>query len=144
MMKSRESISFDILSKYRSVLMGLTILSIIYFHFTEDCVNSQYNLHPFIVNYKQYIGSCGVDIFLFLSGLGLYYSLKKDRNKREYFRKRFSRILIPYLLVAVPAWFVRDILIEKGGFVKYMKDLLFVSFFESGHVWFWYISKRKS
>lgn len=119
--------------------MGLTIISIIIFHYTEDCVNNSYNLKPIIINYKTYIGSCGVDIFLFLSGLGLYYSFKKNPNIKLFFKKRFSKILIPYLIVAIPAWFIKDILLLNTSWIQYFKDILFISFFESGIKWFWYI-----
>lgn len=131
--------SFDIISKHRTILMGITILSIIFFHYTEDCVNYKYNLAPIIVYYKKYIGSSGVDIFLFLSGLGLYYSFKKNQDLRVFFQKRFTRILIPYFIVSIPAWYIKDVLIENKNFVHYFKDLFFISFFESGRIWFWYI-----
>ena len=137
--KAKIELSFNIISKYRTILMGLAILSIIFFHYTEDCVNMKYNLKPLIVNYKMYIGSCGVDIFLFLSGLGLYYSFKKNPNIQSFFQKRFSRILVPYFLVATPAWFLKDIIILNLSISQFIKDLLFISFFENGYVWFWYI-----
>lgn len=119
--------------------MGLAILSIIFFHYTEDCVNMKYNLKPLIVNYKMYIGSCGVDIFLFLSGLGLYYSFKKNPDIQSFYKKRLSRVLVPYLFVAIPAWFFKDIIKLNLGIAQFVKDLLFISFFESGSKWFWYI-----
>ena len=133
------NLSFSIISKYRSFLMGLSILSIIFFHYTEDCVINSYNLKPLITYYKTYIGSCGVDIFLFLSGVGLYYSFKKKPDISSFFKKRFSRILIPYALVALPAWFIKDFLIDHSGAVQFLKDFLFITFFENGSKWFWYI-----
>lgn len=138
-MNKQIKLSFNVLSKYRTLLMGLTIISIIIFHYTEDCVKNSYNLKPIIVNYKTYIGSCGVDIFLFLSGLGLYYSFKKNPNIKQFFKKRFSKILIPYLIISIPAWYIKDILLLKTSWIQYFKDVLFISFFESGYKWFWYI-----
>lgn len=138
-MKKGYKLSFDVISKHRTILMGITILSIIFFHYTEDCVNYKYNLAPIIVYYKKYIGSSGVDIFLFLSGLGLYYSFKKNQNLGTFFKKRFTRILIPYFIVSIPAWYIKDFLIEDKGLVHFLKDLFFISFFESGRIWFWYI-----
>lgn len=131
--------SFDCISKHRSVLMGLAILSIIIFHFTEDCVNSGYNLFPLVKLYKAGVGSCGVDVFLFLSGLGLYYSFKKNSDIKTFYSKRFTRILIPYFCVAIPAWLINDIIIYGAGVKQALKDIFFISFFQSGTIWFWYI-----
>lgn len=58
----------SVLSQYRGALMGISIILIIVFHFTDDC-------HY----YWRYISSSSVDAFLFFSGLGLYYSMKKDQ-----------------------------------------------------------------
>lgn len=127
------------ISKHRTVLMGLAILCIMLFHFTEDCVNNSYNLFSFVELYKTYVGSCGVDVFLFLSGLGLYYSFKKNSDIKAFYSKRFTRILIPYFLVAIPAWIVNDMVISDLGFKQVFKDVLFISFFQNGTIWFWYI-----
>lgn len=50
--KEEKALTFQVISKYRTLLMGLAILSIIFFHYTEDCVSSGENFKPFIVNYK--------------------------------------------------------------------------------------------
>ena len=41
----------------------------------------------------------GVDIFLFLSGIGCYFSLTKSNNYFPWLKKRFIRIFIPYTIV---------------------------------------------
>lgn len=46
------------------------------------------------------IGNVGVDIFLLLSGIGLYYSY--ERSSAGFFKRRLSRVLIPHLIFAVP------------------------------------------
>lgn len=58
----------NIVSKYRSPLMGFAISWIIVYHYY--LVIQPINLSVFPVR----IGYGGVDIFLLLSGLGLYYS----------------------------------------------------------------------
>ena len=53
------------------------------------------------------LASVGVDIFLFVSGLGLWYSLKKLNDKsllrwggiKQWYIRRYKRILIPYLII---------------------------------------------
>lgn len=132
-------LSFNCISKHRGVLMGLTIISILIFHFTEDCVNNDYNLFSWVVNYKTYVGSCGVDIFLFLSGFGLYYSYKKNPDRKNFYQKRLIRILIPYALVALPSWIILDTILTNAGLKQALRDFLFLSFFTDGTKWFWYI-----
>ncbi len=119
--------------------MGVQILAIMLFHFTEDCALRDVHFSGFISKYYKYIGSSGVDIFLMLSGVGLYYSWKRNPDHRIFYKRRFMRLLIPYVLVAVPALLLQDIVASGKGWVCFLKDVTFVSFFESGRKWFWYI-----
>ena len=89
--------------------------------------------------FKQYIGSSGVDAFLFLSGFGCYYSFKKKPDIQSFYKRRFLKIIIPYVIVAVPAWFWRDFIHSGAGLATYFKDLFFVSFFNRHVIWYWYI-----
>lgn len=61
-----------LLSKWRSELMGLAAILIIVCHMPAHGVQMPHAISKLI----QY-GGLGVDIFLFLSGLGMSYSLKK-------------------------------------------------------------------
>lgn len=136
-MKKKEFL-INNLSRYRGVLMGVQIILIVVFHFTEDYVNSGGDARSVYLFYK-YIRSSGVDIFLLLSGLGLYYSWKRNSDLMAFYRKRFARILIPYFIVAIPAWGWRDLIFEKAGVIQFLKDITFVSLFEEGQTWIWYI-----
>ena len=59
-------ITCDLLSRQRTILMGLAMLSILFFHYTEDCYVNDVHFTGFIRVYTTYIGSAGVDLFLFL------------------------------------------------------------------------------
>lgn len=62
--------------------------------------NSTEHLLPFLA--IQQFGYTGVALFFFLSGYGLMESEKKHHlNLKEFLKKRFSRIYLPYLLVTV-------------------------------------------
>ena len=50
------------------------------------------------------IGFYGVDIFLFLSGLGVYYSLTKRPNVLGFYKARLVRILPAYIIVACASY----------------------------------------
>ncbi len=135
----KRTFSFEGLSKYRNVLMGLQILLLILFHFTEDCKLYDVRYDGFVYLFYKYIHSSGVDLFLMLSGLGLYFSWKKKPPVKAFYRKRFERILIPYAIVAVPAWLWLDIIYEKAGALSFLGDISFISFFFEEKRWFWYI-----
>lgn len=138
-MKKKKKITYEIISKYRTLLMGVAIISILIYHFTEDCFTSGHNYSGLIRIYKIVIGSSGVDIFLLLSGLGLYYSYKKNNKPKDFYLKRFKKVLVPYLIIALPALFIKDIMLEGGNILDVIKNITFISLFTNGTKWHWYI-----
>lgn len=70
---------YNILSKYRTELMGIAILWVMFFHLSIDINNR-------ILNLIKTIGYGGVDIFLMISGLGLYYAYKKNNNIKLFYK----------------------------------------------------------
>ena len=90
------------LSTFRTKLMGIAALMIIICH-----ANAYHVLLPGILVSIFRWGNIGVDIFFFLSGIGLFYSFNKySLNSNDkfltYYRRRFLRIFIPYFIVYVP------------------------------------------
>ena len=85
---------FDIISQYRSQIMGFAILWIMVFHFYKI-------VNPGFMSFPVSIGYGGVDIFLFVSGLGLYYSWQKQQNVKLYLIKRFVRVLPAFWIVVL-------------------------------------------
>lgn len=97
-MKNINRIQAMSFSKYRSELMGVaTVLVLIVHSFT--CRVSYF---PTILNTILSKSLVGVDIFLLLSGLGVYWSLYNDDNGKRFWLRRIERILPIYLpLVSV-------------------------------------------
>lgn len=79
------------ISTHRSELMGWSILWIMMLHFTFTQVKPL----GFIAQY----GFAGVDIFMLVSGLGLFFSLEKDSNLAHFYKKRLLRIFPTYFLL---------------------------------------------
>ena len=73
--------------------MGFAMLWVMLFH----CFNIHIS-QPVLYAFKA-IGYCGVDIFIVMSGLGQYVSLSKGGTLKDYYFRRFSRILPAYWLV---------------------------------------------
>lgn len=135
----KKRLTWDIISDYRGVLMGIAILAIIIFHYTDDCRMANINYSGWTLFYNKWISSSSVDTFLFLSGFGLYYSMKKKPDVRTFYKRRFIKILIPYLLIATPALIWRDLFFSDLGVKVFLKDISFITFFTEGKTWFWYI-----
>lgn len=77
------------LSRYRTELMGLSAVLILI------CHAYAYVELPEVVRYMLSLGNMGVDLFLFLSGMGMWYSLSKNRmggGKILVFRKVYKVI----------------------------------------------------
>lgn len=85
-------------SLFRSEMMGLAILWVMAFHLVskgKDFFDFGF-LNPILG-----IGYGGVDIFLFLSGLGLYYSYTKQPNSILFYKKRLIRIFPTYIIICI-------------------------------------------
>ena len=137
--KTRKRPTWDVISDYRGVLMGISIICIIIFHYVEDCGIYHVYKNGWVEFFRNYITSSSVDGFLFLSGFGLYYAMKKHPDISQFYKRRFTRILIPYFLIAIPALCWNDFLFDKTGVKAFFSDLSFYSFFTRGMSWFWYI-----
>lgn len=77
------------ISMYRDELKGLAILWVVLFH-------AQLGLSGILYDVQK-IGYGGVDIFFFLTGFGLYYSLNQSSDLKGYYARRMHRIMPAYL-----------------------------------------------
>lgn len=88
-------LNYKLISTYRTQLMGLAILWVMLYHSTMD-VSSV----PILGTLQDY-GYGGVDIFLLLSGLGLYYACRGNVSTVTFYQRRLQRILPTYLPVVL-------------------------------------------
>lgn len=137
------------ISQFRNELFGISILMIIFFHFSADFTGAVQHgtvdpsQHPvwstLVLYYCRYIGSIGVEIFVFLSGMGLYYSFSKNHDIKRFYQKRYARILIPYVPVALIFWAIKDLYCHHTGLETFFKDLSFYSLVSRGVHTIWFI-----
>ncbi len=130
----KSPIDWGMISKYRSEIMGVSVLWIWLFHFYGDLPKMFPD--PVVGFIKS--GNVGVEIFLFVSGVGLFFSYQKERNLKAFFRKRYVRILVPYFFLAGAFFLWRDIFLSEDPLV-FFKNLTQWSFFETGEGNFWYV-----
>ena len=143
--------NYSILSKYRGELMGLAIIFIVLFHVLMPRSNFFFPLRR--------LGNVGVDMFLFVSGMGLWFSWTRSRlgkssdgnggmplgkALKQFFSRRYQRVY--------PAWFIVASVFYIGSYIKnphggYSPDIpnlianvLFNwSFWRADDLTFWYV-----
>ncbi|WP_308859946.1 acyltransferase family protein [Lactobacillus delbrueckii] len=119
-------------------MFGLSIIGIMVFHYFEH-IRSAHLLLESEQFWDYYIGSTGVDFFLFLSGMGLFYSLTKNDDICQFYKKRLVRILPAYLLVSMPFFAWRDFIHLHTGILTFIRDLLFLNFIDHADTTYWFI-----
>ena len=77
--------------------------------------------------------------FLFLSGFGLFYSFCKCKSIKEFYKKRFLRIVPIYLIIAIPWYFYVDVINNNKDWLLYIGDISTLSFLYHGDRGHWYI-----
>lgn len=77
---------------FRNAWLGFAMLWVILIH-------TPFNLGP--LNYLRAIGCGGVDICIFASGIGCFYSLSKDGNAGSFMVRRLKRLAPAYILFIV-------------------------------------------
>jgi peptidoglycan/LPS O-acetylase OafA/YrhL len=80
------------ISRFRKPLMGLAIVFVMLFHIQMDKSNFMYSVTR--------CGNVGVDIFLFLSGIGLWYSWNKNPSLKHFYHRRFWRVFPEFFTMA--------------------------------------------
>lgn len=115
------------ISTFRSELMGWAIVWIMMLHFTF----TQIKPLGFIAQY----GFAGVEIFMFVSGLGLFFSLDKDSNIGHFYRRRLLRIFPTYFLLGIFA----SIFLFHDNIFNYIYRYSTIGFWTGGPYWEWYV-----
>lgn len=119
---SNNKISYiEKLSHGRTFLMGLAMISIMLFHqvWVKDLV-----MHGF-----RFCGNMGVDIFFFVSGFGIAFSLDKHTTK-EFYKRRLLRLMPLCFFVGIIkyiwSWFDPDLSSHLGWRIIIGFDLWFI------------------
>lgn len=124
-----KTLDLNCISKYRLELMGISTLMILLCHAPAHIHNM-----PHLLSAALAACAYGVDLFLFLSGMGLWYSLSKIDIKKgllHWYRKRYIRLLLPCLIVQV-------LFITKQDFLHHVLFFTGVFFFTKGDG-FWFV-----
>ena len=116
------------LSTYRSELMGWAILWIMMLHFGFHSVTP--------LGFVSQYGFAGVEIFLFVSGLGIYCSLDRDSRLPSFYRKRALRIFPAYCFLCIFA----SLLVYGDDIMTWLYRCTTIGFWTGGTIYFgWYV-----
>ena len=131
----------DIVSKHRSSIYGLAILWVVIFHGTAiDKVDYTFG-HQHLLGWLQSIisvGNVGVDVFLLLSGVCLYFSFCKKQDAYGFMKKRIARIVPPVLIIYGVYWLVYCI--AKGQIAGFIGRVTLLQFWFTGDQTIWFVS----
>lgn len=100
------------ISRYRGELMGMAMIFIILFHVSLPQSDMFFGLRR--------MGNIGVDMFLFLSGIGLWFSWTKNPSCKHFFKRRYLRIYPTWLVMASLYYIPRF----RGGDIMAWIDLI--------------------
>lgn len=133
--------NFEVISTYRNEIYGLSIFWVMLFHICEShyfpvlADNAVYNKLMVILG----MGNMGVDIFLFLSGICLYFSFTKKPDIYAFIKKRITRIMYPICLTSMLLW-IRYLVMHRISIWGFVNRLFLIQYWIDGDRQIWYIS----
>lgn len=101
------NISFKSLSTYRDALMGVAMISVFFFHCGEGWA-------PDYITAITSRGYMGVAVFIFLSAIGLSYSMEKNGDIMDFYKRRIFRIFPTYWFIMTCVYTFVATLIKAG------------------------------
>lgn len=117
--------------RYRHIWLGVAMIWIVAYHCPFDFG---------FLNCVKKMGYGGVDICLFASGIGCFYSLSSDSNILNFMKRRIKR-LVPTYIIFIIVWLVYQYIIGNFDFQMALGNILALQNFTGlGNAFNWYIS----
>ena len=130
----QSSLPIQLISRYRAELMGLAIFGVLWGHMMNETYQP--------VLFSQLARLIHTAGFIFLSGFGLYYAFQKNSSISAFYKKRLTRILLPFVLITY--WFfIVAFVCKEDTWLQFITNLTATSFWFYGeaHSWaMWYVS----
>ena len=127
---------FNMFSQFRGELMGIAILGVCLLHAFAWADMGDSIFCKLIAPFARIAFTEG---FLFLSGFGLYYSFSKNNDRRTFYKKRFNRVLFPYVIMGLP-FFLYGLILGDLSITKFFLKVTSLYFWLFGNDGMWYIS----
>ena len=131
----------NLISRYRNCIYGASILWVVIFHgWAITGVDYTFGigfLHP--LQSLIAAGGVGVDVFLLLSGVSLYFSFQKDSDLYRYMKKRILRVFPAIILIDGLYWFFRYALLN-GDAIGFFSRITLLRFWLTGDQGVYFVS----
>lgn len=138
--KLPNKVGFSLLSisKNRDKLYGVMTILIIFCHtfVRYDIIFSKSAVLMRLFEHLRHMSVVGVDMFLIMSAISLYFSFSSNPRIKDFYKKRAIRILPPVIIVS-GIWFA---LINSEGLSSFLCDFFLLSFFTKGDRTFWFFA----
>ncbi|MBQ0037988.1 MAG: acyltransferase [Clostridiales bacterium] len=133
----REAFSLGLLTENRQELYGVATLWIIVFH--SYLCNVYF---PTIVGRLITYGNMGCEIFLFLSGICLYFSYHGDERTIPFLKRRLVRLYVPMVLICTGYWLFELFRggVTVGALGRLAANYLTLSLWLTGDNQIWFVS----
>ncbi len=109
---------------YRVEIFGFSALMIVFHHLGNRGIPGSSVMPEVMKDIFSFVllkANIGVDIFVFLSAIGLYYSMSKNSVK-DFYLHRFSRVFVTWLVIMVPVFIYEDLVLSRGGIIGFLLD----------------------
>lgn len=124
------------ISRYKSQLMGLAVMVVVYGHLLYYHSGLQ-NYDD--LNFTEWYTLGSVEMFIFISGFGIYQSLKKSRDAFTFYRRRIGRLL-PSFLPMMLGWCAINMIFGSMRIGEAVGNLTAMGWwFQTGRQFNWYV-----
>ena len=130
-MKKLFRLTWADVSRHRPVLYGFAALWIAFLRMEYKVPHSGGLRY---LRLFQSLGACGVEMFVLLTGAGLYRSMEHDPDVRHFYKKRFSRVFLPAVIVSLIHFGTRS-----GGVLRWLTKSFYFPYW-LGIDTFWYVA----
>ena len=118
--------------KYRNAWLGIAMLMIVWYH-------SKLLLPGAVLGFAKSIGYGGVDICLFASGIGCWFSLDSNGDYLPFMKRRLRRVMPAYLCF-IPFWILFRMLTDPISPLAILGNILAFQYYTGlGEHFNWYI-----
>lgn len=128
--------NLELISRNRSSIYGISMLWIMLCH-SSFSFSKTWMLSLLIA---KNMGNCGVDVFLFVSGISLYFSLSKQNcSLKDFYVHRIKRIVFPTLVTSM-LWFGFLAPNPAPDISAFLLDVTGISLFIYGKRTIWFVT----
>ena len=124
------------ISRYKAHMMGIAVMIVVYGHLLY--------YHGNLINYEdnhwtEWYTLGSVEMFMFLSGFGIFQSLRRNRDASSFYAKRLSRLLPAYIPVML-VWCLWNMLHGRMRVGEAVGNLTAMGWwFQTEHQFNWYV-----